>query len=178
MKLSNLITPLPFVLLLSGQASASIFDFSYTDGGNTFGSGQFFTNDTTSPYLITNVIGSETYLGVTETITGAGAVNSYAGNDNMLSVPAAPGFVTFAGITFTTSTDFFNIGFVNPGYGIVQFSSDPLGTFGPPPGVALINVTVTEAVPEPSTWAMMILGFVGVGFMAYRRKNTSAFRLA
>jgi PEP-CTERM motif len=26
------------------------------------------------------------------------------------------------------------------------------------------------AVPEPSTWAMMILGFAGVGFIAYRRK--------
>jgi hypothetical protein len=26
------------------------------------------------------------------------------------------------------------------------------------------------AVPEPSTWAMMILGFAGVAFMAYRRK--------
>jgi hypothetical protein len=26
------------------------------------------------------------------------------------------------------------------------------------------------AVPEPSTWAMMILGFAGIGFMAYRRK--------
>ena len=33
-------------------------------------------------------------------------------------------------------------------------------------------------VPEPSTWAMLMLGFVGVGFMAYRRKNTSAFRFA
>ena len=30
------------------------------------------------------------------------------------------------------------------------------------------------AVPEPSTWAMMILGFAGVGFMAYRRKNKMA----
>ena len=28
------------------------------------------------------------------------------------------------------------------------------------------------AVPEPSTWAMMILGFAGVGFLAYRRKAT------
>ncbi|MES2193446.1 MAG: PEPxxWA-CTERM sorting domain-containing protein [Pseudomonadota bacterium] len=35
------------------------------------------------------------------------------------------------------------------------------------------------AVPEPSTWAMMILGFAGVGFMAYRRKNHgAAFRVA
>jgi hypothetical protein len=28
-----------------------------------------------------------------------------------------------------------------------------------------------RGVPEPSTWAMMILGFCGVGFMAYRRRN-------
>jgi PEP-CTERM motif len=27
------------------------------------------------------------------------------------------------------------------------------------------------AVPEASTWAMMILGFAGIGFMAYRRKS-------
>jgi hypothetical protein len=40
-------------------------------------------------------------------------------------------------------------------------------------------LTFTNAVPEPSTWAMMILGFFGVGFMAYRRKNQgSAFRMA
>lgn len=30
-------------------------------------------------------------------------------------------------------------------------------------------------VPEPSTWAMMILGFAGIGFMASRRKNKPAF---
>jgi len=33
---------------------------------------------------------------------------------------------------------------------------------------------VTAAVPEPATWAMMILGFAGVGFMAYRQKNSMA----
>ena len=32
----------------------------------------------------------------------------------------------------------------------------------------------TSAVPEPSTWAMMILGFAGVGFMAYRRRKVAA----
>jgi len=30
---------------------------------------------------------------------------------------------------------------------------------------------LTSAVPEPSTWAMMILGFCGVAFVAYRRRN-------
>ena len=28
-----------------------------------------------------------------------------------------------------------------------------------------------SGVPEPSTWAMMLLGFAGIGFMAYRRKT-------
>jgi hypothetical protein len=35
------------------------------------------------------------------------------------------------------------------------------------------NVTLTDAVPEPSTWAMMILGFLGLGFMACRRKSSA-----
>ena len=35
------------------------------------------------------------------------------------------------------------------------------------------NVAIA-AVPEPSTWAMMILGFFGVGFLAYRRKSSGA----
>jgi hypothetical protein len=30
---------------------------------------------------------------------------------------------------------------------------------------------VAPAVPESATWAMMVLGFVGVGFMAYRRRG-------
>jgi hypothetical protein len=33
-------------------------------------------------------------------------------------------------------------------------------------------------VPEPSTWAMMILGFAGVGFMAYRGKSKPALMAA
>jgi hypothetical protein len=35
-----------------------------------------------------------------------------------------------------------------------------------------------SAVPEPSTWAMMILGFAGIGFIAYRRKNAMALNAA
>lgn len=43
-----------------------------------------------------------------------------------------------------------------------------------------VSIAVAEnapAAPEPSTWAMMILGFAGVGFMAYRRKNGTVFRI-
>ena len=43
-------------------------------------------------------------------------------------------------------------------------------------GPALDDVSVTSAVPELSTWGMMLLGFSGIGFVAYRRsrKNSSA----
>ncbi len=34
-------------------------------------------------------------------------------------------------------------------------------------------ITLTVAVPEPSTWAMMILGFAGIGFFGYRRSRKS-----
>lgn len=40
-------------------------------------------------------------------------------------------------------------------------------------GVQDVNVS---AVPEPSTWAMMILGFLGLGLVTYRRRSReSAF---
>jgi hypothetical protein len=34
------------------------------------------------------------------------------------------------------------------------------------------------SVPEPSIWAMMILGFAGMAFMAYRRRNPHSLRPA
>jgi hypothetical protein len=47
-------------------------------------------------------------------------------------------------------------GFPNAGYWTAEF-----------PTVA--------AVPETSTWAMMIVGYLGVGFVTYRRKGTLRF---
>ena len=38
--------------------------------------------------------------------------------------------------------------------------------------------SISSAVPEPSTWAMMILGFVGIGFVAYRRNSKAALMAA
>jgi hypothetical protein len=41
------------------------------------------------------------------------------------------------------------------------------------------TVTIAAAVPEPTTWAMMLLGFAGIGFTAYRKKRTGTqFRVA
>jgi hypothetical protein len=61
-------------------------------------------------------------------------------------------------------------------YDLQRAQNSPLietGTYTIGPGTQ-----ITAAVPEPSTWAMMILGFAGVGFMAYRRKSKPALMAA
>jgi hypothetical protein len=60
----------------------------------------------------------------------------------------------------------------------VPFGASPTDTLCPSGCIAVFSDNIS-AVPEPSTWAMMILGFAGVGFMAYRRRTGSAaFRVA
>jgi hypothetical protein len=65
--------------------------------------------------------------------------------------------------------------FNDPNSGGNLFSADILGTNG---NTGVVAANAVSAVPEPSTWAMLILGFWGVGFMAYRRRGNGAFRLA
>jgi PEP-CTERM motif len=43
--------------------------------------------------------------------------------------------------------------------------------------IQMDNVVINNAVPEPATWAMMVLGFLGIGIMSYRRRGTN-FRFA
>ncbi|SIO46269.1 PEP-CTERM protein-sorting domain-containing protein [Bradyrhizobium erythrophlei] len=40
-----------------------------------------------------------------------------------------------------------------------------------------LTATITS-VPEPATWAMMIFGFAGIGFMTYRRPRKTSLALA
>ena len=49
---------------------------------------------------------------------------------------------------------------------------------GKQPWIMVSEVDFNAAVPEPSTWIMMIAGFAGLGFMAYRRKAKPALAIA
>lgn len=40
------------------------------------------------------------------------------------------------------------------------------------------SLTFFQAVPEPSTWAMMLLGFAGIGFAMRRRRNPALAQVA
>lgn len=62
------------------------------------------------------------------------------------------------------------------GHPSVFFAIDVLGTNGNSGviGSEFSGVKIEQqvaAVPEPATWAMMLLGFSGIGFLAYRRKQ-------
>jgi PEP-CTERM motif len=94
------------------------------------------------------------------------------------NLPVGATLVTSSGTaatTFTTydTSTFGFLGFTSPTpFTSATFTSSIFNI----PEIEYGSVT---AVPEPSTWAMMILGFFGVGFMAYRRKPTRpALRLA
>lgn len=52
-------------------------------------------------------------------------------------------------------------------------SQDGSSPYGP-----VIGSLTISAIPETSTWAMMLLGFLGVGFLSYRRTGNRSFRIA
>jgi hypothetical protein len=85
---------------------------------------------------------------------------------NNLVYPAGLTQVSTGGFAFVTDTgvdvdifSFYGLGSVPSGnaYGEETSIGFGVGTFALTP------------VPEPSTWAMMTLGFAGLGLLAYRR---------
>lgn len=84
-------------------------------------------------------------------------------------------FASFTGNSVTLSNLF---SFANGSYSL-SFSF--AGSLPPVNAPVFDNGTfkaVVTAVPEPATWAMMVLGFLGVGFVSYRRRAGSSLRLA
>jgi hypothetical protein len=100
-------------------------------------------------------------------------VTFYSGANGLGSVVGA--------VTTPDLVSAFSVGnFNQPGY-LISFNTPEAFqsvVFSTGPTAFEFAVTGVAAVPEPSTWAMMILGFAGIGFMAYRRKNHGGLRLA
>lgn len=96
------------------------------------------------------------------------------------------GSATLTGSSGYTITNTMNAGAVGGGgYWTVNltnalaFNSLEFGTVAPNGGADAAHgdyafVNFTTAVPEPSTWAMMMLGFAGLGFLTYRRRQLTA----
>ncbi len=109
--------------------------------------GSIDTYNTVQFYLGTTLVDS--FSGGSPLTTGGNQVSTLANS-----------YVFFSGVTF----DKVVLGSSANSFELDNISySDHAGANGP-------------AAPEPATWAMMILGFAGVGFMAYRRKSKPALR--
>jgi hypothetical protein len=150
----------------SEPASAKVFDWSITGpapdlGGVPFpGSGTITATLTSSP----GVWDIDTITGTVNgsDITGA---STFRGADNELFTNGFA-FVSTVGISFETAAgqsvnifSFFGQGTPPTG--------NAYGELASPGGFGVGTFTLT-AVPEASTWAMMMIGFAGLGVAGYR----------
>jgi hypothetical protein len=69
---------------------------------------------------------------------------------------------------------FGNLGALSGNSGVIAF--DDGGSPADSDYDDLVVRFTVSAVPEPTTWAMMLLGFAGIGLLAYRRKSKLALR--
>jgi hypothetical protein len=159
-------------LLALGVANADEYVFSFSGSGLS-GHGDFFTSGTTSPYTVTDVTGEASdysyFTSATSAITG---VSGFLGADNLLYYPG-PSYSDGYGVAFSTANG--DQIWIGNGH-IASVGTLYIADYSYPLSVGL---TVTAA-PEPSTWAMMLLGFVGLGFTAHRKakSRTAAFASA
>jgi hypothetical protein len=187
-------------LIAPGVASASTietFNFTTTYEGGTF------SGDTLSGTMTLDVGAGGVATDGSLTISGAGLPGTLTmflsapnppnsayqadgglqlnSNDNIF--PATTGGLTFGTNAPTASTGGYVLQFLLGGEHNECSDTTVCGAIGGPAfGDGSDHdfgaTTFTAAVPEPSTWAMMILGFCGLGFIAYRRKqNGPALRL-
>jgi hypothetical protein len=121
-------------------------------------------------------------LGGSTAITGFSNVGGFNSPTQMALVGV------FGGSSLTTPWAVFTIGTLDNGVVVPVGATtlylgfaDAKGFTGPPgfynDNTGSLDVEI-GGIPEPSTWAMMILGFFGVGLMAYRRKASPGLRIA
>ena len=143
-------------------ASEFMFDFSTTTpliGGSGSGSGSIFTDDITidsrgfTAQMITGISGNFNGSAITGLATPFGANNLY--------YVTGPSFVDGSGLGFVTAA----------GTNVNLFFQDSVGSYRinttSPFTSSFVQATSSgaiAAVPEPATWAMMLLGFGAIGF--------------
>ena len=161
MRLLNLLAGIAALIGATCSAQASVYNFTI-DSVDYDLVGQI----TTSGNLVTSISGQVTGL-LNAPITGLqGQPNIYFSNDNLFNPLRRPSSPTME-FSLTREGFFFNIYSVANGptyqYYIAtnqfggDYFNDPLFN----PGSLILNATIT-AVPELSTWIMMIVGFAGI----------------
>jgi hypothetical protein len=160
------------------QAATVTYDFTLSFNGT---SGVFPV--TGSGIIIANAgAGGQAIQEISLNGSSFEAPTSYAGADNLLFYNTnGTSLLDSNGLSFVDGSQSINLwGFNSPGTSQATGNAyaETISGIGFA-GVGTFTMTIAAAVPEPSTWAMMIIGFCGLGFMAYRRKqNGSALSAA
>jgi hypothetical protein len=107
--------------------------------------------------------------------TESGAVATTTIDTNFFDFPSAVYRVDFYPIDAMGDPIFFD-NFDNPEL-IFGLTFDGAGTFNGTVTTDLAPIgSALGAVPEPSTWAMMLLGFAGLGYVGYRGRSLGSRR--
>ena len=119
---------------------------------------------------------------LSQTLTTTAAQNYNLSFDLWQDQGIPNGFsVAWNGNTIFTETDISH-SYLTYSFNVVGTGSDDLlfTAYNNPAFTYLDNVSVSavSAVPEASTWTIMIVGFAGFGFIAYRRKYGRALDAA
>jgi PEP-CTERM motif len=168
-------------LTLTDTAAGVDFDVSVLNGAvfNFNGNGHTTFSFSATPTL-TAAAFSITTAGYAAVIPNANQDGfgdfKYGVNHTANGTSSSDLIFSVAGLNFS---DFIKSTNGNPN---VFFAIDVLGPNGKTGLIGDSDLSINPViapVPEASTWAMMLLGFAGVGFVAYRRKRQGgAFRLA
>jgi hypothetical protein len=161
---------------LTAPAGATVYNFTFNGTGllhseKDVGAGTFALANAS-----TQVNGQTAFeiIGISGTVNNSSIVAPItATSDYGNYFTTGPAFLDGSGVKFATADrtnyDFF---FQDP-----PSSQYRLNFTGPNGGDTAFPLTVSssvvDAVPEPSTWAMMILGFAGIGAMTYRRRKSA-----
>jgi hypothetical protein len=162
---SNLLGPFTMVTSvdtgdpLGGQFVGTATNFTYSDGIMGTITGNDFPR--VIPDTAVGSIGRWGGLGVTMSLDGSHVTQSFYTNQGL------PG--TFPGF-FSVNADIGGTG--SGGFSFLAFAP------GQQPFFETGEFTIDSAssdqipgIPEPSTWAMLLIGFVGMGYAAYRRSR-------
>jgi PEP-CTERM motif len=196
--MSKLLRALGVAVLLaasSSYANATLFDYSYqpvdTDASAKLGlitgsfSGTLANGVITSITNITMSYGGNPIAGTFEAysytaggqtncptcfVLGGAQVGLDKVTENFLFSNTTPAPITgfpggdyFYVIPWTNGDQLLATQFVGPSGGVDAYNGQYVAE----------NFNVS-AVPEPSTWALMVLGFMSIGFVAYRRQSKPA----
>ncbi len=133
------------------------------------------------PSTVLESAGDLAFSGSTLLLSGTNA----SGGDSLVNVSShsvvgafSPGENAVFGLandgTTTYAVDGTEIFIVNTATGALTplFNYGGLSALGAANGTAFIAEGPSGAIPEPSTWAMLLLGFVGLGYAGYRKRKT------